>query len=319
MKSFAKEFLHDDFGGGPALFLAAFGKHPGWDDHMEDLGLETESLVAAKRLLYSQGIGGNLDSGAWERLSEGQRLPACDHVFAWRRGNQSIVGRMWPSHDGKKRARYPMVVCVQYCGATAEEAVQLLLPCLFQIEEACKGAKTAAEVRAIMDSAREQMRVAVGGASAGPQPPADLDAGELARILADLWVRFAPYLAGSYSSKKAADAMHYRLPSSTETAAESTLAWLQIAASQFDPDAPLLVLEPVHKQWVDLIAGEPRPQELFCLRASLEALPLSVEPATSENPELQQRARATVDAWLSQGGTLGGAPQQRKWFQFFGA
>ena len=30
----------------PSIKLAAFGKHPGWMDHMEELGLETSALAA---------------------------------------------------------------------------------------------------------------------------------------------------------------------------------------------------------------------------------------------------------------------------------
>ncbi len=32
---------------GRYIALGAFGKHPGWDDHIEDLGLETDSLIVA--------------------------------------------------------------------------------------------------------------------------------------------------------------------------------------------------------------------------------------------------------------------------------
>ncbi len=52
----------------PQLHLAAFGKHPGWNDHTDDLGLDTDALVNAKRLLYVQGISQNIDSGAWDKI-----------------------------------------------------------------------------------------------------------------------------------------------------------------------------------------------------------------------------------------------------------
>ena len=56
MSDFYKKFLLEDvrkLGTSSArqIFLGAFGKHPGWDDHVEDLGLETESLIYAKTLL----------------------------------------------------------------------------------------------------------------------------------------------------------------------------------------------------------------------------------------------------------------------------
>ena len=70
MPDFHKSFLHQDRldlarDSTPVVRLAAFGKHPAWNDHMEDIGLDTLALVEAKRYLYVQGISGQIDSGAW--------------------------------------------------------------------------------------------------------------------------------------------------------------------------------------------------------------------------------------------------------------
>src|SRR4051812_34002960 len=101
----------------PALHLAAFGKHPGWNDHLDDMGFDTEALVAAKRLLYVQGISQNIDSGAWENLEapvEGaepkalSRLEYFRHDFLWSMPpahaddtTPLMAGRLWSSTDGK--------------------------------------------------------------------------------------------------------------------------------------------------------------------------------------------------------------------------
>ena len=95
------------------VFIAAFGKHPGWDDHIDDIGLETDVLVTVKRILYIQGIGSNIDSGSWDKLEEDQRLEKFGHVFVWCMNRDLVVGRLWSSQDGKGRSSYPMVVCVQ--------------------------------------------------------------------------------------------------------------------------------------------------------------------------------------------------------------
>ena len=94
----------------PFINLGAFGKHPGWDDHIDDLGLESPQLINAKRIFYVQGMSGNIDSGAWDHLSEEDQLKHFRHVFAWRVGDDLIVGRLWSSSDGKGRKRYPMIV-----------------------------------------------------------------------------------------------------------------------------------------------------------------------------------------------------------------
>ena len=80
---FLANFLNEDWSdrpAGPRIYLGAFGKHPGWNDHF-DLGLETESLVAAKRILYEQGIRTEIEAQTWEKLPEADRLPEFDHWF----------------------------------------------------------------------------------------------------------------------------------------------------------------------------------------------------------------------------------------------
>ena len=96
----------------PEIFLGAFGKHPGWDDHLDALGLDTEALILAKQHFYVQGIGGVIDSGVWDNAVQGGVIPEFKHLFAWSSGADLLVGRLWASADGKGRARYPMIACV---------------------------------------------------------------------------------------------------------------------------------------------------------------------------------------------------------------
>src|SRR3954468_13704104 len=109
MSDFYKKFLVEEprrfSASGRYVALAAFGKHPGWDDHIEDLGLETESLNFAKLVLYVNGIRRQNVSGVWEKLDSAQQLPGFQHVFVWQRGGQLLIGRMWSSSDGKGRKR----------------------------------------------------------------------------------------------------------------------------------------------------------------------------------------------------------------------
>jgi hypothetical protein len=133
MSEFYKKFLLEDVprvtpGSNKQVFLGAFGKHPGWDDHVEDLGLETGTLNTAKVLFYVEGIGGEIDAGAWEKLDESQRLSAFKHIFVWHRPGQLLIGRLWSSSDGKGRTRYPMVVCAHCTGVTLAWALDHVLP-----------------------------------------------------------------------------------------------------------------------------------------------------------------------------------------------
>jgi hypothetical protein len=118
----------------PFINLGAFGKHPGWDDHIDDLGLESPQLINAKRIFYVQGMSGNIDSGAWDHLSDEDQLKQFRHVFAFRVGDDLIIGRLWSSSDGKGRKRYPMIVCAHCGGVPMPWAFANVLPTLEKIE-----------------------------------------------------------------------------------------------------------------------------------------------------------------------------------------
>jgi hypothetical protein len=165
MSDFLKKFLLEEARRlnptGRFVGLAAFGKHPGWDDHIEDLGLETESLNFAKLLLYVNGIGGQIDSGAWEKLEATQQLPGFEHVFVWQRSGQILVGRLWSSSDGKGRKRYPMVVSLHFVGVPLAWALKQGLPVLAELEEGCLTTSSAEEVRSLLARKRAVLREAV--------------------------------------------------------------------------------------------------------------------------------------------------------------
>jgi hypothetical protein len=137
----------------PKVHMAAFGKHPGWDDHIEDIGLTSPSLVLARRVMYSEGIAGNIDSGSWDRLEDVKRLPSFKHHFYWRRPEGWLVGRMWSSRDGKGRSKYPMIVCGLVEGVPAAWAFERILPKLAAIE-----------ARVTQTSSAEMVRLAIGEA-----------------------------------------------------------------------------------------------------------------------------------------------------------
>ena len=140
------------------VFIAAFGKHPGWDDHIDDIGLDTDVLVGVKRILYTQGIGNNIDSGSWDKLEENQRVEKYGHTLVWCIKGDVVVGRLWSSRDGKGRSSYPMVVCVQCSQLPLPWVLTNILPRLEGIEQSCTGTTSADDVRRIIEDARNQFR-----------------------------------------------------------------------------------------------------------------------------------------------------------------
>jgi hypothetical protein len=152
MSDFLKTFLRDRFEdeARPRECFGIFGKHPGWDDHIEDLPLPTSSMAMAKQLLYVQGIGSQISSGAWTRLTPETRLANFNHAFLWLRGSQFLVGRMWGSSDGKKRAHFPMVALFHGIALAPAGAVDSMLVRLEKVCADCRAARSAEQVRKVI-------------------------------------------------------------------------------------------------------------------------------------------------------------------------
>ena len=295
----------------PFVNLGAFGKHPGWDDHIDDLGLESPQLINAKRIFYVQGMSGNIDSGAWDHLSEEDQLKQFHHVFAWRLGDDLIVGRLWSSSDGKGRKRYPMIVAAHCGGLPMQWAFARILPMLEKIEGQCLAATTASSVRSIIDRSREELRGMIAGANGGrdgsdsslPNPLATLATrpemgAELRGLLAILYqverelAAFRPHTRNDRSIQIAP--RHLRVPACGDTPEEAMLLWLRFMLSQLDPSTPLCVIDPLHEQFVDLIVGEPTPTQLFCVRASAHKIPLTTEIPYNLDAEFISRSKGLI-------------------------
>ena len=331
MSDFAKKFLLEDTRrlgtGGRYVGLAAFGKHPGWDDHVEDLGLETESLNLAKKILYVEGIGGQIDLGAWSKLDAEQQLPAFKHVFLWQRSGQILLGRMWSSSDGKGRKLYPMVVCLHFAGVTLGWALKYGLPVLAELELGCVSATSAGEVRSLLArqlaSLREHIQAADARGEYAPVTPAVLHEilhptdgvypDSFYRVLYQIESQLGSFaLSNNKTRTQSATvrAQQIRVPAVGGSPEQSLLFWTRFLLLQIHSTAPLLLTLPLEAGWVDVTVGEPASHEFFCLRASPKSVPLA-----SEVPyQLDEPFRAKATAFLQrfqQGETSSGeaAPQ----------
>jgi hypothetical protein len=298
------------------VYLAAFGKHPGWDDHIDDLGLESDALIAIKRLLYTEGIKANIDSGAWESLDAARGVDRFAHVFVWRRGADVIVGRMWSSTDGKGRARYPMVVCAHVRGAALDWAIREFLPRLEHLEQQCTRTTSASDVRSALDAAREGLRIAFAGAGTRASdsgaainpvtqlldtPSSQVNREGLLRILYQIEREMSSFqrvpAAGSTTMRTRGmlpRPQQIRVPAGSNAIDESLIVWMAFISTQLHDAAPILVVRPLEQPWVDLIVGEPEPSQLFCLRASNQAIPLVTEVPFTLDGDFEFRAREFI-------------------------
>lgn len=298
MSDFLKKFLLEDARRfGPAnryIGLAAFGKHPGWDDHVEDLGLETESLIIAKTLFYVNGIGGQIDSGAWEKLEPAQQLPSFKHVFLWQRSGQFLIGRLWSSSDGKGRKRYPMVVCLHYIGVTLGWALKQALPALAEMEESLVKTNSADDVRNLLQRKRQALRETLPNAQIqgeyAPVTPEVLhnilqngggpDREGFLRVLYQGQSQFGALAPGKFNARAQTTgfrAQQIRVPASGANPEQTLLFWTRFFQTQVDSSIPLLLTLPLEANWLDATVGEPESHEFFCLRASPKSVPLVSE------------------------------------------
>ena len=292
------------------IFVAAFGKHPAWDDHIDDIGLETDIFITAKRILYIQGVGGNVDSGSWDKLQENQPIEEFKHAFVWHMDGSLIVGHMWSSRDGKGRTSYPMVVCVQCCQLSLEWVLKNILPMLERIEISCTAATSPAEVRLTIENAQKELRQLTQKCEPSPILPT-----VCTDVMAKL-VRY-PEMGGpnhqgllrilyhierevthehlDTSRGKAFRPVLLRVPVLPPPVTESVILWINFLFAKFGSNTSALMLMPLKKQWMDIIIGEPTHLQLYCLRASLRVIPLTSSIPYNLGPEFINRAIQLIE------------------------
>ena len=297
--------------------LAAFGKHPGWDDHIpiDALGCDAPGVAELRKLLYIQGIGGNIDAGGWDTLIEAERLDEFAHAFLWRRKGQLWAGRLWHSTDGRGRSAYPMVVVAQCTDQPLAWTLTELFPLLESVQTEIELATSAAGVEAALQAGRDRLREAVERESARQAArEGDQDgfsrsaASELAsesalgpdrqglhRVLYQFRREMAPHLAdASGNQSRSGDERPgmLRAPKASPNTEVALGRWLRFANEFVLPATPILVVAPADNDWVDIVVGDPTPSQLFGLKAS----GAKVLSASDVPYNLEDEAIAELDA-----------------------
>ncbi len=335
MTRFWKKFLREGQGlfargAKPQICLGAFGKHPGWDDHIDDIGLETESLLLAKQILYVDGIGGQIDSGEWEKLDDARRLTEFKHVFLWKRGEAFLIGRIWSSRDGKNRTKYPLVVCAHCLSLPLDWALTNVSQCLGDIERQCKRAKLADEVRGVLGQALDELRRSAAQVDAefsprGPDARAFAErlglAGQheaLYRIVFCVHRQLAGYLAGARANESDLGAGQVRLPAVAGPAEDALSFWSRFLESQLGTNVPVLLTVPLQESWVDATCGEPASREFYSLRAKPEVMPVASDVPCRIPDEFRKAQSDLVQAMIvnneGSDSTSGRKARSKKWF-----
>ncbi len=290
---------------GPArLALAAFGKHPGWNDHIPGIGVETEALAQFKQAVYVTGIGGRIDAGVWKALEAEKRLEGFDHTFLCLRGGHVITGRMFSSEDGRRRKEYPMVLCVDSEGLSAGFILPQVQSELERLRDACQATASADQVAKECSLAQERLRellvdlsrpvtVVTLPAEARRRFLEHRDLGPdrvgLLRALHELGTVGEAGRPGGPGSGANGRSCHLRLPRAADSGQDSLLLWAEFFRVAVSAASPLLLLARAGVDWLDVIIGEPTSDDFFCLQASPTALPLASKIPYELTPELNPR------------------------------
>ncbi len=310
--------------GQPTVYVAAFGKHPGWDDHIEEIGLDTELLVNAKRVLYTECIGGCIDAGDWEKL-EGKAIPFA-HNFYWRSPAGLLVGRMWASRDGKGRTKYPMVVCAMVDDAPTGWAITQILPRLAAVEDKCGQTLSAEMVRLAIGEFLESLKAAAASMprssdlqeASGPllsrllqSPVLTRDNRQgMVRVLYEMGrelLEFRPTGMTAIKPRTFVPAcQHLRVPKGLDAPGEGARAWMALLDQEITHSAPVLVLEPQGQRFLDIIVGEPKAKSFVCARSGEDAIALTSDVPYSMDLTDVKSAESKIDAWIQGRASTGG-------------
>jgi hypothetical protein len=270
MNRFAKAFLRDHLDG--RVHVAVFGKHPAWTDHIDDLGLTTESLALAKRFLYSEGIAGRLASGAWDRIESAGQAVEFDHRFVWSRDEEAIVGAIWASSDGKGRARFPMVICAQ-AGIAGDRAIDLYLAPVERLGLQCKSVTSQEAVRDFHSRAWADLNVRTLSDSPPPVNFTLDDKNRSEDLVLEALIGLANELNRTTRFGDRKGRAHFRVASVSAQAKKNLEFWSGFLERRTNIHQPYLVIAGEAGPPVDLIIGEPEPKDFFCLRANETVLP----------------------------------------------
>jgi hypothetical protein len=285
MSQFSKAFLRDALNN--TIQVAVFGKHPAWDDHIDEIGLTTDTLVYAKRILYSEGIASQLASGAWDQIERSGQAIEFNHRFVWGRRHQSIIGGIWASSDGKGRARFPMVICF-HAAVDTLQALGLYLPCLEALGKKCRAAITREAVHELIRQTRVELNDVSFPQFAALENLFSRDCDPFG----DSAIRSLEHL-GKNLNNTHKTGNNFRLPAVSDHLGESLGFWSGYVA-RYASVSPALALGTTG-QPIDLIVGEPAPKDFFGLRARETALPLS---ADADRSPLSTRSQSDAHSYL---------------------
>ena len=282
------------------VHVAAFGKHPARDDHLQGIGVDTAGLEAVRRILYSEGIGWHVNRGSWAGHA-GEAHTFYHHVFVWSSPTACIIGRLWSSADGKGRKMYPMVICVQLPAGPTPWLLQRVLPWILKGEILCRRASTMKELEIIVSFVRAKVGESL--AEAGKDDvfclPPEFSNGEALQNIMSAFGDMPEHggfygFLGGIEETALADyrSHHVRVPIFSENPEKVMAAWLAAVRWVTGHDHSVVLLYPQKRAWMDILIRNPIKEQFYCVGASLDDLPVTTYRAGARNQAYPPRTDA---------------------------
>jgi hypothetical protein len=303
--------------------LGGFGKHPAWNDFPDThLGHETEFMAQAEKQFFLGTIRKLVDSKQWDADDDGK-----EWCWLWQKGNDFLLGLLWPSQDGTLRGRkFPMWLCVHAEGLDVFWALEHLLPVLSLAAKRIRELKAKEEVLKCVEDV--QAHCGELAAKAGQNPVTNYlsRAGQLTketwlsgnpdalpRALYFIQTRLASVAIAAKDLKrsKTEEFEALRLPVPAEESCGCLGAWMSFLRTQIDNDAPILLVRSSGSGWCDAFFGGIYPDSELSrnntlrLKQGLEGIPLVTEIPYPLDENFRLQARQTLDTLGADWGASG--------------
>lgn len=254
---------------------------------MEDIGRQSREMLDFKRLVYVEGVGGNIDSGNWAHLPETERLDCFNHLLVAVREDYCIMATLTASADGKGRNLYPIIAAVQARRLKLADMGGHVGPLLLEMREAVRNTHSAQEAHRIVSEYQATLDALVANI-------APTDGGSDRQVTGRQVERLFPSDAVAaartiYALQRAVESVRHdpsntrtetlRAPLDSQQPWFAARIWCALARLLAGPEKAAMALEYRHHAsntggFVDLIIGNPAPAALFGLRAGTARIPL---------------------------------------------
>jgi len=275
-------------------------------------------LVAFKRSLYIEGVGRNIDAGAWQDLPDKHRLSSgFGHDFLVCGGGRLITGRLWASKDGKGRSLYPMVVCVQSENIALAPSTLITFPLLTDLQKICQQEEQAIVVQSAVASMQRKLptiwsdpqRQTLGLQQELTTPDyvewleqvsASGQGSGLQRFCHRLIRDCASFEGYSISRGEEPLPQQMRVPACSQSSEWSLLFWAALMRKGLSDQVPLILFRPFESDWVDILVGIPQAQQFACLLSGRDAIPLVTDIPYSLGEDSRDKCAQLSEIWCSE-------------------